>query len=250
MFEIMGNKKLAAVAPISLAIGLALGSVSVQAGYLTDSRGGVVNNNFGECWGAPGGVDKMMGECGDEVAPVTPEDPDSDGDGVPDSRDECPGTPAGVAVTSFGCPKDSDGDGVADYMDKCPGTPAGAKVDAEGCEIVGDIVINVTADHFDFDSAALKPAMMAELDDVASRVMASPGDEQLHLIGHTDSTGPAAYNQGLSERRAQSAADYLVSQGVSSANISTSGSGETEPVASNGTRDGRAQNRRVEIRTR
>ena len=248
MFKDMGNNKLVAVAPIALAVGLALGSVSAQAGYLTDSGGGVVTNNFGECWTAPGGVDAMMEACGD-VAP-TPDDPDSDGDGVPDSRDECPGTPAGVAVTSFGCPKDSDGDGVPDYLDKCPGTPAGAKVDSDGCEIVGDIVINVTADHFDFDSAELKPAMQAELDSVASRVKASPGGETLHVIGHTDSTGPEGYNQGLSERRAAAAADYLMGQGVASDRISTSGRGESEPVAHNATRDGRAMNRRVEIRTR
>ena len=248
MFNKLGNNKLAAVVPIALVVGLATGGVSTQAGYLTDSRGGVVTNSFGECWDSAGGVDKMMTECGDAMP--APDDPDSDGDGVPDSRDECPGTPAGVAVTSFGCPRDADGDGVPDYLDKCPGTPSGAKVDSDGCEIVGDIVINVTADHFDFDSAELKPAMRADLDGVASRVMSSPGDEELHVIGHTDSTGPASYNQGLSERRAAAAAGYLIDQGVSSANVTTSGRGETEPVASNGTREGRAMNRRVEIRTR
>jgi len=247
MFKDMGNNNLVAVAPIALAVGLALGSVSTQAGYLTDSRGGVVTSDYGECWNAPGGEDKLVEECGDDIPT---DDPDSDGDGVPDSRDECPGTPAGVAVTSFGCPKDSDGDGVPDYLDKCPGTPAGAKVDSDGCEIVGDIVINVTADHFDFDSAELKPAMQAELDSVASRIKSSPGDETLHVIGHTDSTGPEAYNQGLSERRAAAAADYLIGLGVTSDRISTSGRGESEPVADNDTRDGRAMNRRVEIRTR
>ena len=249
MFEKMGNVKLATVAaPIGLAVGLALGGAPVQAGYLTDSAGEVVTNNYGECWSAIGGMDESVSACGD-AAPA-PDDPDSDGDGVPDSRDECPGTPSGVAVTNFGCPKDSDGDGVADYKDKCPGTPAGAKVDMDGCEIVEDITINVTADHFDFDSAALKPAMKAELDDIAERVKASPGDEQLHVIGHTDSTGPEAYNQGLSERRAAAAAGYLIDMGVASGSVSTSGSGESEPVADNGTRDGRAMNRRVEIRTR
>ena len=60
---------------------------------------------------------------------------DSDGDGVKDSRDQCPGTPRGVAVDANGCPNDSDGDGVSDDMDKCPGTPAGEPVDANGCEL-------------------------------------------------------------------------------------------------------------------
>jgi OOP family OmpA-OmpF porin len=59
---------------------------------------------------------------------------DLDGDGVPDHRDDCPGTPKGVAVDDKGCPPDSDGDGVPDYLDKCPDTPKGAKVDEHGCE--------------------------------------------------------------------------------------------------------------------
>jgi len=65
-------------------------------------------------------------------------DKDSDGDGVPDSRDMCPGTPAGVKVDDNGCPLDSDGDGVPDYLDKCPNTPTGVKVDAEGCPLDSD----------------------------------------------------------------------------------------------------------------
>lgn len=65
-------------------------------------------------------------------------DVDSDGDGVPDSQDQCPDTPAGVAVDARGCPIDSDGDGVPDYLDKCPGTPAGVAVDASGCPIDSD----------------------------------------------------------------------------------------------------------------
>ena len=69
---------------------------------------------------------------------------DSDGDGVKDSMDECPGTPRGVAVGANGCPNDSDGDGVTDDMDQCPGTPAGQPVDAKGCELDddGDGVVN------------------------------------------------------------------------------------------------------------
>jgi outer membrane beta-barrel protein len=68
------------------------------------------------------------------VAPAA----DSDGDGVPDDRDRCPGTPAGAAVDSVGCPLDSDGDGVPDYMDRCPDTPRGVKVDTQGCPIDSD----------------------------------------------------------------------------------------------------------------
>jgi OmpA-OmpF porin, OOP family len=65
-------------------------------------------------------------------------DGDSDGDGVSDDKDKCPGTPAGVAVDASGCPIDTDGDGVADYMDKCPKTPGGVNVDANGCALDSD----------------------------------------------------------------------------------------------------------------
>ena len=69
--------------------------------------------------------------AGEEVPPPL----DSDGDGVPDHLDKCPGTPMGVKVDARGCPLDSDGDGVPDYLDKCPGTPKGVKVDARGCPL-------------------------------------------------------------------------------------------------------------------
>ena len=73
------------------------------------------------------------------AAPPPPPPPaDSDGDGVYDDRDQCPGTPAGVPVDSVGCPLDSDGDGFYDYQDQCPGTPAGAPVDSVGCPLDSD----------------------------------------------------------------------------------------------------------------
>ena len=145
---------------------------------------------------------------------------------------------------------DADGDGVADSRDACAATPAGARVDSKGCQIINNVVINVTADHFAFDSAELKPKMQAELDTVVARVKGSKGDEMLEVVGHTDSTGPDAYNQGLSERRAQAAADYLASQGISASSMTVKGMGESVPVADNGTREGRAMNRRVEILTK
>ena len=203
-----------------------------------------MKTNYGECWNAKGGSMDAMG-CVEEVMEL-----DSDGDGVPDSRDKCPNTPQGVSVDADGCPIDSDGDGVPDYRDQCPGTPPGAKVDSNGCEIIPSLSINVTADHFAFDSAVLKRKMLDELDDVAARVKASKGDEMLEIVGHTDSTGPEAYNLGLSERRAQSAANYLEGKGVSMSRITVKGMGESAPVASNATREGRAMNRRVEINTK
>ena len=244
MFETAGKKKFAAMlAPVGLVFGLTSGA-ALAAGeneFATSAGDGMGVTVSGECLRAIGGT--APGNCVEAEA-------DSDGDGVPDSRDKCPGTPRGVEVDADGCPLDSDGDGVPDYRDKCPGTPRGAKVDSDGCEITADVTIRTTTDHFDFDSAELKPKMMSELDAVAGKVRASKGREMLEVIGHTDSTGPEAYNQGLSERRAQAAADYLVDQGVSPSMITVKGMGESAPVADNSTREGRAMNRRVEILTR
>ena len=242
MFQSAGKNKIAAMlAPVGLVIGLSAGAVHAEDKPVWTGKAGGVMTKFGECWQGVGG--SMAENC-------MAEEKDSDGDGVPDSRDRCPNTPKGVQVDEHGCPLDSDGDGVPDYRDKCPGTPKGAKVDKDGCEIMADVTIRTTADHFAFDSAELKPAMESALDDVAAKVAASKGDEMLEIVGHTDSTGPEDYNQGLSERRAQSAADYLAGKGVSPSKMTIKGMGETSPVADNATRDGRAMNRRVEIHTK
>ncbi len=235
---------------VCLGIGVAVQSTGVQAGYLTNSYGEVVISGAKECWNISDGLEGPVEACGDMIEVAAVEQLDSDGDGVSDSQDECPDTPQGVEVDENGCPKDADGDGVPDYLDKCPGTPAGAKVDSQGCEIIDDLVLKVTADHFKFDSAKLEAGMINALDQVMAKVNASPGDEQLEIVGHTDSTGPDSYNQGLSERRASSVADYLAQQGFPQANLSVNGMGESQPVADNGTREGRSMNRRVEILTR
>ena len=240
MFLSAKNKVAAVLAPVGLIIGLSAGAVQADQMPVWTGKAGGVMTKYGECWQSRGGT--MAANCGAEA--------DSDGDGVPDSRDRCPNTPKGVEVDENGCPLDSDGDGVPDYKDKCPGTPKGAKVDANGCEIMGDVTIRTTADHFAFDSAELKPAMESALDGVAAKVAASKGDEMLEIVGHTDSTGPADYNQGLSERRAQSAADYLAGKGVSPSKMTIKGMGENSPVADNATAAGRAMNRRVEINTK
>ena len=155
MFHKMSRYHTSAFAlPLSLVIGLSAGTVMAAAHedekFLSSSAGEGVKTNYGECWNAKGGSTDPTGAMG--CVEVMAE-PDSDGDGVPDSRDKCPNTPQGVSVDADGCPLDSDGDGVPDYLDQCPGTPAGAKVDAKGCEIIASLTINVTADHFDFDLA-------------------------------------------------------------------------------------------------
>jgi outer membrane protein OmpA-like peptidoglycan-associated protein len=99
---------------------------------------------------------------------------------------------------------------------------------------------------YDFDSDQVKPEARANLRELANSLDKYPGSDLL-IVGHTDQVGSAAYNQSLSERRASAAANYLVSQGVRRTRLATRGMGETEPVASNETEEGRQRNRRVEV---
>ncbi len=107
------------------------------------------------------------------------------------------------------------------------------------------VVLNADT-FFDFDKATLKPEGRQMLDQVASQVDAV-NLETLIATGHTDSIGTEKYNQGLSERRANTVKNYLVTKGIPADRIYAEGKGELSPVADNKTREGRAQNRRVEI---
>jgi OOP family OmpA-OmpF porin len=173
---------------------------------------------------------------------------DGDGDGVQDADDKCPGTPKGAPVDAVGCEFDSDGDGVVDSQDQCPGTPAGVQVDAIGCppELVLDRVF------FKFDSAELTEAGIATLDaDITKgksvKLLQNP-NVNIEVAGHTDSVGNDAYNMALSEKRANTVRDFLISRGVPADRLTARGYGETEPLADNSTEDGRSQNRRVGLR--
>ncbi|WP_424243904.1 outer membrane autotransporter protein [Elusimicrobium posterum] len=104
----------------------------------------------------------------------------------------------------------------------------------------------IAATHYAFDKDDLSPSAKKSLDEVVLKIK-DDTSVGVVLIGHTDSTGPEKYNQTLSERRAKKAYDYLVKSGIDESRIASVGKGELEPVASNATKDGRAQNRRVEI---
>ena len=107
--------------------------------------------------------------------------------------------------------------------------------------------VTMSADaHFDFDKSVLKPEGKAKLDDLVGKLKAV-NLEVVIAIGHTDSIGSKAYNQKLSLRRASSVKAYLVSKGIEANRVYTEGKGETQPVANNRTKEGRAKNRRVEI---
>ena len=99
---------------------------------------------------------------------------------------------------------------------------------------------------FDFDSDRIRGETRSNLDELAQSLQKYP-DTEIMIIGHTDATGGASYNQDLAERRAQAAEDYLGSRGVSRARVQTRGLGEQEPVASNEDEYGRSRNRRVEV---
>jgi len=144
--------------------------------------------------------------------------------------------------------QDSDGDGVINCMDRCPATPANSSVDHSGCTVVAaPKTVELQGVNFEFDSSSLTADSMAALDADAEMMKGQP-DLMVEIAGHTDSQGSAEYNQGLSERRAQAVLDYLVSHGVNAENVTARGYGESEPVADNGTEEGRAANRRVELR--
>ena len=162
---------------------------------------------------------------------------DSDGDGVPNSQDLCPDTPAGVPVDAKGCPKDSDGDGVTDDKDKCSQTPEGIRVNDYGCWVGGSVL-------FDFDKTEIRPEAHPLLDEVVE-ILKKHEYIKLEIQGHTDSIGSEAYNLKLSQRRADVVRDYLVSHGISPDRLVTKGYGESDPIASNETPEGRAKNRRV-----
>ena len=99
--------------------------------------------------------------------------------------------------------------------------------------------------NFDFDKANIRPDAAVILDEAASMLASHRGN--VTISGYTDSIGTDVYNQGLSERRAKSVKDYLVSKGIDASRLTTKGYGESNPIASNATKDGRALNRRVEL---
>ncbi|MCX5851677.1 MAG: OmpA family protein [Deltaproteobacteria bacterium] len=211
---------------------------------------------------------------------------DSDGDGVMDDNDACPGTPAGVAVDASGCPLDSDKDGVYDYLDKCPGTPLGVVVDKNGCpldsdgdgildyldkcpdkpapgtvdgcpELVEEVKEEAAAAiletkrmklnvEFDYDKADVKTKYHDEIGKLADVLKKYP-EISVTVEGHTDNRGTDKYNQVLSQKRADNVRKYLIEKfGIEGARVKAKGYGESRPIADNATDAGKQINRRVE----
>jgi len=183
----------------------------------------------------------------EEPAPVENVVSDSDGDGVPDERDQCANTPAGAQVDATGCELDDDNDSIVNSMDECPNTPAGALVDDKGCQKYLDKDVKETLYvEFGHDKAEVRQTSYPSLENLAEGMRQYPS-ANLVLEGHTDSTGSAAYNKKLSQQRADAVKTVLVDHyNVSADRITTVGYGEEKPIADNKTSEGRAENRRVE----
>lgn len=177
---------------------------------------------------------------------------DGDGDGVPDGVDACPDTPEGVEVDEEGCVPDADADGVADPDDRCPGTVEGAAVDQEGCSQVqrglAEGRFSVTGLAFEVDQVALGQSLRARMEQVGRQLVRNP-DMTIEIRVHTDALGPADQNRAQTQRLADAVKDYLLREfpEIESTRVGALGFGESEPVASNETAEGRAQNRRVEV---
>ncbi|XP_065584288.1 alpha-agarase-like [Artemia franciscana] len=217
-------------------VGAAIGYIACSEGPALDSDGDGVIDDLDQCPGTPMGT-----PVGTDGCPL-----DSDGDGVNDDMDQCPGTPAGTTVGTDGCPLDSDGDGVIDDNDQCPGTPAGVEVEANGCPKVGETLMVLQGVHFAFDSAVLTDEAKYKLDEAATTLNGN-SLVNVKVVGHTDSIGSESYNQGLSQKRAAAVVEYLSANGVSEYRLTSEGMGEVHPIADNTTDQGRYQNRRVEF---
>ena len=214
-------------------------------GCPSDTDGDGVFDGIDECPNTPPGsvVD-------DRGCPV-----DDDGDGVFNTQDQCPNTPPGTEVDERGCTieRDSDGDGVPDSRDRCPNTAPEQEVDERGCSILFEVeqgevrrlVLRGVA--FETGRSALTQDSYGILDQIAERLVERP-DVRIEVAGHTDNTGSRSLNMRLSLERAQAVKAYLARRGVEPSRMVAEGYGPDQPIATNATAAGRAQNRRVELK--
>ena len=211
---------------ITMLAGIALTGAALTAASTTEPNTGqrrINNTAVGIIGGALGGylLGDLVGGRGDRTEKVV-------GAGI--------GAIAGGAVGAYMDRQE------ADLRRQTAGT--GVDVIRQGDDLILRMPSGIT---FPVDSSAIQPQFRSTLDGVA-QTLGSYNQTYIDVLGHTDSTGSDAYNQALSERRAQSVADYLSMRGVARARMGIRGYGETQPIAPNETEEGRSQNRRVEIK--
>jgi outer membrane protein OmpA-like peptidoglycan-associated protein/outer membrane protein W len=175
--------------------------------------------------------------------------PDADGDDIADADDNCPGTagPRG----NRGCPwPDSDGDSILDKDDECPneaGTVANNGCPEDPSVIINEMLAGLGPVTFSTGQSSILEDAEVLLLEVVAILNAYP-ETKFALEGHTDSKFTERFNQKLSEKRANSVFNFLTENGIDASRLSSVGFGETAPIASNDTSEGRAQNRRVEVK--
>jgi len=228
--------------PASTLLALAVLSMDAQAQYApywTDPEGNIVRSGSGGCvrtrhW-TP---EDAIPECGGDLAAKKAEEKPA-AEPAPAAAVAAP-----VVAAVPAAPTDSDNDGVADDADKCADSPADKPVDADGCTIVSVVLEDV---RFENNSAELTSGSSEQLDKAVAAMKEYP-HIRVEVQAHSDSSGAASYNQALSEKRAGSVRDYMVSKGIAADRLTAKGYGEDQPIASNDTREGRAKNRRVELK--
>ena len=167
--------------------------------------------------------------------------PDHDHDGIEDGKDHCKDTPVGVEVDELGCAFDRDQDGVKDYEDECPNSMMHAKIKANGC-----------ADFVSFNLYyaprvnEITPKSMSVLEKAVGFLKEHP-EYKVKITGHTDNVGDDEYNMELSVERAADVLKIFNRKGINFNRLHSEGRGETDPIASNETDEGRQLNRRIEV---
>lgn len=228
--------------------GTPCGAVVDEFGCPIDTDGDGVYDGIDRCPDTPKGATVNKKGCPS----------DSDKDGVYDGIDVCPDTPKGATVDAKGCPSDSDGDGVFDGIDLCPNTPADTEVDERGCpvettekeeEFLDSGMIRESNILFELGKADLKPESRDVLDEIGKILVQWP-DLKIEIGGHTDNQGAEDFNQKLSEERAAAVFEYLKANfpEINADNFTSKGFGESAPVETNDTKEGRTLNRRVEFK--